>query len=140
MYSLRIASILSYELPRWTYVFHIRMRFVIVVVCVALTTALDPEWEAFKRHYGKRYESLSEENVRHSIFEENNRMVQRHNEEAAAGKQTFFMRINKFSDLTNEEVQLLIGPGLLHLKKTQQRDDMFKTIPDVKVDDTVDWR
>ncbi|XP_066284516.1 cathepsin L-like isoform X1 [Branchiostoma lanceolatum] len=117
------------------------MRLLIFVVCVAVATALDPEWQAFKRLYGKRYESLSEENARHSIFEENNRMVKRHNKEAAMGKHTFFMRINKFSDLTNDEVQkLLMGSGRLQLKKNQQADEMFERMPDVKVNDTVDWR
>ncbi|XP_066272252.1 digestive cysteine proteinase 2-like [Branchiostoma lanceolatum] len=148
--------------------------FIFVALCVAVATALDPEWEAFKRIYGKRYESLSEERARHTLFEENNRMVQRHNEEAAMGKHTFFMRINKFSDLvtekefylptispmsfdvlhmdlspgmdlhfiyfqTNEE--LLMGLGALRLNRTQQADaEMFERMPDVKVNDTVDWR
>ncbi|CAH1227196.1 CTSL [Branchiostoma lanceolatum] len=124
--------------------------FIFVAVCVAVATALDPEWEAFKRLYGKRYESLSEENARHSIFEENNRMVQRHNEEAAIGKHTFFMRINKFSDLTNEE--LLMESVALRLNRTQQADDMFERMPVFRnyrsprkigpqsmVNDTVDW-
>ncbi|XP_019623346.1 PREDICTED: cathepsin L1-like [Branchiostoma belcheri] len=117
------------------------MRLFVVVVCVAVATALDPEWEDFKRRYGKRYESLSEENARHSIFEENNRMVKQHNEEAATGKHTFFMRINKFSDLTNEErQQLLMGAGLLQYNTNPPEDKIFKPSPDLKVNDTVDWR
>ncbi|XP_078619391.1 procathepsin L-like [Branchiostoma floridae x Branchiostoma japonicum] len=118
------------------------MKLLIFVVCVAVATAIDPQWEAFKLLHGKQYNSLSEENARHSIFEENSKIVKQHNEEAAMGKHTFFMRMNKFGDLTTEEFRMIvIGSGFMQSNKTQKAEGgVFESLPGLKVDDTVDWR
>ena len=77
--------------------------FIIVAVflpfCSSLRTpSLDQGWKLFKNLHGKQYNSVDEE-ARRTIWEENGRMIQKHNLEADLGLHTFTMKVNQFADL-----------------------------------------
>lgn len=57
-----------------------------------------------KLKYGKSYSNATEEEKRIKIFLNNKHKVEEHNEKHANGSVTFKMGLNKFSDLTTEEV------------------------------------
>jgi len=56
-------------------------------------------WATWKLEHGKSYASVAEEEARFKIFLENKALIDAHN---AAGH-SFFMVLNQFADLTNEE-------------------------------------
>ncbi|XP_019623336.1 PREDICTED: cathepsin L1-like [Branchiostoma belcheri] len=115
------------------------MKLFVLAVCVAMATAIDREWEAFKVRYGKQYKDIDEV-ARHNIFKKNHDFVKQHNKEAAMGKHTFFMKINEYSDLTDEEFRRF-RMGLLKTKEPQPAEGkVLKRVPEQKVSDTVDWR
>lgn len=57
-----------------------------------------------KLKYGKSYPNATEEEKRMEIFLNNKNKVEEHNEKHANGSATFKMGLNKFSDLTTEEM------------------------------------
>ncbi|XP_078698616.1 digestive cysteine proteinase 1-like [Branchiostoma floridae x Branchiostoma belcheri] len=116
------------------------MKLFVFAVCVAMAMATDPEWEAFKICHGKTYDNDTEEIVRYNIFKNNSDFVKQHNEEAAMGKHTFFMKIYDHSDLTEEEFQTL-RMGLLTTNETQRAEgQVLKSTLGLDVNDSVDWR
>lgn len=62
------------------------------------TPSLDQGWKLFKNRHGKQYSAVDEE-VRRTIWEENVRMIQKHNLEADLGLHTFTMKVNQFADI-----------------------------------------
>ncbi|XP_078698636.1 cathepsin L-like peptidase [Branchiostoma floridae x Branchiostoma belcheri] len=117
------------------------MRLLVFVLSVAMATAMDPEWEAFKLTHGKQYRSPEEENARQAIFQDNNQMIKEHNQEAAMGRRSYFMGMNQFGDLAHSEyLEFVVGPGLLPLNQSQPSENVFESTPGLQVDDTVDWR
>ena len=65
------------------------------------------EWNDFKATHGKSYRNGIEELYRMQVYADNKALVTRHNAEHAAGKQTFTMALNRFADMTEEEVNTL---------------------------------
>ena len=71
-------------------------------------------------------------------FADNLERIEKHNKEAAAGKHSFTLGVNKFTDLTNAEWREFLQCGLNITKEgkpTSQRKKKFAKIPD-----HVDWR
>ncbi|KAJ6224290.1 hypothetical protein RDWZM_002835 [Blomia tropicalis] len=64
---------------------------------------LSNEFFKFKNEYGRFYSSAQEEQYRREIFASNLEFITRHNREALAGRRTFTVGINNFTDITNEE-------------------------------------
>lgn len=54
--------------------------------------------------YGKSYQNETEDKIRMEIFLKNKHKVEEHNEKHAKGSVSFKMGLNKFSDLSPEEV------------------------------------
>lgn len=77
---------------------------ILFCVAVATGTVLD-EFKAFKSKYSKIYRNEAEHTHRLTAFADNLQYIARHNEEAAQGKHTFTLGVNKFADLTHEEWQ-----------------------------------
>ena len=75
--------------------------------------------------------------MRFRTFAKNLKYINKHNEEAAQGKHTFTLGVNKYADLTNEEYRkTLLGRGInkepVHkMKSVEPRSDIA---------DSVDWR
>jgi len=64
---------------------------------------LDTEWEAFKVKYEKGFLSATHHDERKSIFAANLERIEKHNAEHAEGKHSYWLGVNQFADLTNEE-------------------------------------
>ncbi|XP_007434447.1 cathepsin L1-like isoform X2 [Python bivittatus] len=75
---------------------------------IAQDSALEEVWRDWKRTYGKVY-SEEEEPFRRVTWEKNLQLIEQHNREAVEGKQTYWMSMNQFGDLTNEELNRTMG-------------------------------
>merc|ERR1712121_425806 len=64
---------------------------------------LDAEWEAFKAKNGKGFLSATHHDVRKSIFAANLERIEKHNAEHLEGKHSYWLGVNQFADLTNDE-------------------------------------
>lgn len=61
--------------------------------------------------HSKSYENSTEEDFRQSVFEENQKLIEKHNDRYKNGEVSFKMAINQFGDLTHEEFDLMAnGP------------------------------
>ncbi|XP_040612161.1 protein CTLA-2-beta [Mesocricetus auratus] len=64
--------------------------------------SLDAEWEEWKRKFEKTY-SQDEEGHRRALWEEKKKKIDKHNVEYEQGKVSYSLRLNQFSDMTDEE-------------------------------------
>merc|ERR1711887_183275 len=80
---------------------------VLFVFALALAASqalhLDTEWEAFKAKYQKGFLSATHHDERKSIFAANLERIEKHNAEHAEGKHSYWLGVNQFADLTNDE-------------------------------------
>jgi len=91
--------------------------FVFLSICLAAVSAASffeadvvEEWAEWKATHGKTYNDAYEDLSRMTIFLENKAAIDEHNSQAAQGKHTYFMEMNQFGDLRNEEfVGLMTG-------------------------------
>merc|ERR1712173_243045 len=56
-----------------------------------------------KAKFGKNYANAAEESRRFAIFKENAAFIARHNQDHAAGKESYTVGVNQFADMTNAE-------------------------------------
>ena len=63
-------------------------------------------------------------------------VIKKHNEEAAQGKHTYTLGVNKFADLTNEEWRQTLTLNIV--KEGEAKLFMKSAVSDIP--DTVDWR
>lgn len=81
----------------------ISILFIVGVVLVAAVMADQAEWQAWKQEYGKKYRNPVEEQKRMSIFIENKKEVERHNQHFGNKTVSYEKGLNKFSDMTEDE-------------------------------------
>uniref|UniRef100_A0A5F8GCX2 Cathepsin L1-like n=1 Tax=Monodelphis domestica TaxID=13616 RepID=A0A5F8GCX2_MONDO len=101
--------------------------------------ALDSQWHQWKAQHGKSYEA-NEDSLRRAIWEKNLKMIERHNQEYRAGKQSFQLGMNKFGDMTTEEFQEAINfynssASQRRTKRYLHREPLLAQLPE-----SVDWR
>jgi len=96
----------------------LKMRSLLLVALfglVALSLAnpapqtFEEEWTAFKAQHGKQYTGEGEEALRKQIYQDMKQYVEQHNAEHAAGKHTFTVGINQFSDMLNSEFKEMMN-------------------------------
>ena len=78
------------------------------------------EWVAL---FGKIYSSAEEEASRRSIWESERSKIEAHNARYAAGESTYFLKLNAFSDLSDEEwrSRFLMSPSYVEKSKLTRR-------------------
>lgn len=74
---------------------------------------------------------------RRLIWEHHLNYIEKHNEEAKIGKHSFFLRMNKFGDLTNTEFRAIYNG--FNRTKTMEKAPSRKVfqMPNVKIPDSV---
>jgi len=75
----------------------------IVLVVVHCKKSHDEEWEDWKAKHGKQYKDKHEEEMRKKHHKKAHEIIEKHNEEYASGKHTYFLKHNSNSDMTPEE-------------------------------------
>merc|ERR1712168_862724 len=77
------------------------MKVFALLCCVAVASAtVSDEFHAFKAKYNKEYRNEAEHAHRLKAFADNLDKIAKHNKEAAEGKHTYTLGVNKFADLT----------------------------------------
>merc|ERR1711872_372556 len=101
------------------------MKVFALLCCVAVASAtVSDEFHAFKAKYNKEYRNEAEHAHRLKAFADNLDKIAKHNKEAAEGKHTYTLGVNKFADLTEQE----------------WRDTLTLNIVKDDIPDSVDWR
>ncbi|XP_026546818.1 cathepsin L1-like [Notechis scutatus] len=98
---------------------------------VAQDSALEESWRDWKMTHGKVYPE-GEEASRRATWEKNLQMVEQHNREADEGKHTYWMKMNQFSDLTDEEFNRMMGGLLPESADPENTSQGFPQTPDVQ--------
>jgi len=124
---------------------HLTVSLVVALCCsVALSDLLikDSTWQAWKLFHNKKYESVDEESLRYTIWNENLKIIQRHN---ADKQSSFSMQMNHLGDMTSKEVHLILNGYNRQYKDTKSKDlhgDASAFLPpnNVVLPKDVDWR
>uniref|UniRef100_A0A8C6VFT4 Cathepsin L1-like n=1 Tax=Naja naja TaxID=35670 RepID=A0A8C6VFT4_NAJNA len=107
----------------------------------ALDLTLEGTWRDWKATHGKEYIHEEDESFRRAVWEENFQMIQDHNKQADLGKYTYWLGMNHFGDLTNEELQKRLHCLLSASDNvTKGNGIIFKSSDDPDIPDQVDWR
>lgn len=107
--------------------------------CTSLpTSSFDAAWSLYKRVHKKVYNSIKDEQLRRSIWEDNVRMIQKHNLEADLGLHTFTMKVNHFADLTNEEFVKQMNQFKMNPEKKSNDNVHIRSNENLPA--SVDWR
>lgn len=116
---------------------------VFVVCCVFVSCELlsevfvDKQWEEFKLVHKKKY-SMKEEIKRKSIWLKNIDLIIKHNIEADNGLHSYRLEINKFADMTSEDMKCVDRPGELE-EEGMVNVSTFIPPNNMELPDTVDW-
>ncbi|XP_074055429.1 cathepsin L2-like [Macrotis lagotis] len=98
---------------------------------------LDTEWELFKSTYGRNYIE-KEESFRRQVWEENWKFINDHNRLYKEGKLSYYLGMNDFGDMTDEEFNRMLKPNMSPRVKrdtTAKISSNFSNLPK-----SVDWR
>ncbi|XP_059163605.1 procathepsin L-like [Physella acuta] len=84
------------------------LTLVAVVVSVCLVTgSVEKDWAKFKAKYRKNYTG-TEDGMRMNVWQRSHKTISDHNKMYARGQRSYFLKANKYSDLTNEEFTALL--------------------------------
>lgn len=95
-------------------------------------------WNNFKSEHNKKYDTEEEERKRFSIFMENVNLIEWHNWKYHNRRSSFWLKINHFSDMTNEEFRAFNGFGKTKPRPNRDCDQYDPSQEDVP--DQIDWR
>ncbi|XP_061164739.1 procathepsin L-like [Saccostrea echinata] len=116
------------------------LLIVVFLVCTSYGSLsdvfLDKEWEDFKHIYGKIY-SQQEEQERKLIWKENIDFINKHNTEADLGHHSYRLGMNKYGDMTSEEVSAILNGARGF---SVMNGSTFLPPNNLRLPDTVDWR
>ncbi|KAM8786573.1 cathepsin S isoform 2-T2 [Rhynchonycteris naso] len=99
---------------------------------------LDRHWDLWKKTYGKQYKEKNEEVTRRLLWEKNLKFVMLHNLEHSMGMHSYDLGMNHLGDMTSKEVMSLMSA--LRLPSQWQRNVTYKSKPNQKLPDSLDWR
>jgi len=113
------------------------MKIFALLFCVAVASAsVSDEFRAFKVKYNKAYRNEAENAHRMKAFAGNLQTIAKHNKEAAEGKHTYTLGVNKFADLTEAEWRQTLTMNVVKEDKPKYHMKSKK----VDIPDAVDWR
>ncbi|XP_053320732.1 uncharacterized protein LOC128492263 [Spea bombifrons] len=112
-----------------------------IAICVSASHFLDAEWNVWTSKYGRQYKDLEEEQFRRTAWEANWERVQKHNQLADQGLSKYWMAVNHFADMTNEELRsksCLIYSGEFSKPSNIPQKSLNAKNPNIP--EEVDWR
>jgi len=117
----------------------------LLVACASAASIFDSQmdtfWNDFKHHHGKSYATPSEETKRRATWEANLNFIRQHNMEADNGHHTYWVKMNKYGDMTSQEfVNTVNGFNMTRQMKKSVNTPTFMAPSNVKIPDSVDWR
>jgi len=104
---------------------------------LAFDANVDQQWKLWKSTHNKQYSSV-DETVRRGIWESNLQKVQEHNLEADLGVHTYWLGMNAYADMTNEEFNRVMNGYSATTRRQSGRT--FTYDPSIPMADDVDWR
>ena len=114
---------------------------VVVVSASCMVTLIDnslnADWEEYKVQYKKMYKDLDEELTRRIKWERNLEIIAIHNKQADAGEHTFWLGMNAYGDMDNEEFNRVMN-GLSSKPSTVTDRKVHKPVGNAPT--SVDWR
>ncbi|XP_056644279.1 cathepsin L-like proteinase [Diorhabda sublineata] len=114
--------------------------YILLVNLIVITSASNDyeQWEQFKIKFSRNF-SLTEEEFRFEIFQNNLRKIEEHNVKYEKGEVSYFLKVTDFADWTSEEYRSML--------QTQQSMEpkvnpigTFKSEYDFIRPDSIDWR
>merc|ERR1711863_181811 len=66
---------------------------------LAASATVNQDWQSFKAKFGKNYANAAEESRRFAIFKENAAFIARHNQDHAAGKESYTVGVNQLAEM-----------------------------------------
>ncbi|XP_034109367.1 procathepsin L-like [Drosophila albomicans] len=107
---------------------------------LSYSDVLEEKWNRFQLDYTKFYETEDESLLRRRIFEDNKRMIDNHNRRFMAGKESYEMGVNQFTDLLPKEFESLMLSSI-NITEAEGLIDFRYTAPrDVVSPRSIDWR
>jgi len=104
-------------------------------------------WHTYKNEHGKVYETYDEEKKRFSIFMDTVNLIENHNLKFHNNEVSFWLGLNHFSDLTNEEYRVMHGFSLSNKTRTSRTSRVNRSrncrkyvSNNRRVPDSIDWR
>jgi len=96
----------------------------------------DSFWATYKESHNKKYAEM-EDGLRRLIWEDNLKVINKHNLEADMGQHSYYLGVNEYADMTNREFR-----AMMNGYKMQQRNSSvtFLAPSHVTYPDNVDWR
>ncbi|XP_060654125.1 cathepsin L-like [Drosophila nasuta] len=107
---------------------------------LSYSDVLEEEWNRFQLDYTKFYQTEDEALLRRLIFVDNKRRIDKHNRRFMAGKESYEMGVNQFTDLLPKEFQSQMLSSL-NITEAEGLIDFRYTAPrDVDPPSSIDWR
>ncbi|XP_013418301.1 cathepsin L1 [Lingula anatina] len=122
------------------------MRYLVLLACASVALAckcnqkLDDEWEVYKKFHNKVYDTRDEDCYRRNIWEDSVKWVAKHNREYDMGVHTYWVGINQFSDMTQQERVSKMNGAVMPENVTYDGIEWFQEPLNVQLPSTVDWR
>lgn len=101
---------------------------------------LEDEFRLWKKLYNKQYKTVEEDITRFAIWLNNWKKVAQHNLETELKKHSYTMGVNKYSDLTNQEITDTMNGFLGEKKVNTTGRKVFANSYSRKLPEQVDWR
>ncbi|KAJ3648354.1 hypothetical protein Zmor_020164 [Zophobas morio] len=111
--------------------------FLLCLLTVVPPLLASEEWNVFKKTYNKSYANAWEENFRKQIFLEKLKLVEEQNRKFEKGLSSFSVAINRFADLSREEVFKTKSDSEVEEKPSSRP---LKPLPREDVPESIDWR
>ncbi|KAL4629527.1 cathepsin L1-like [Arapaima gigas] len=114
---------------------------VMVNLChTSLDATLNEHWELWKNHHRKSYGSQAREAHRRVVWENNWRLIEKHNLEASLGLHSFTMGLNHLADMTEEEMDATLNCLREEPDDLQSGNHTFEPPQNATLPLSMDWR
>ncbi|KAM8708945.1 hypothetical protein ACLKA7_015849 [Drosophila subpalustris] len=98
------------------------------------------QFESFKVEFNKVYKDVKEERERLIAYLNNKQLITRHNQRYAAGKESYEMGVNQFTDLSPEKFKSLMLSSINASDLESSVDHYFNPSENVLGPSSMDWR